>query len=213
MFVKRSIESVGPGGSNEGAELSGVLPVRSEVYRIIFSGLLLITLLALSGCVVRAPQIESLAARVNAWFAPEPAPIANFRWTARVGTEGRLLTLYEVEDQFVFASDDGADLVLFDGWVIRRLQGFGRDDRLDITDEASRRIYRSGADRIEARCQPFENAERASQEGMLRLQYCSLDGNSKPNVIITLDAEGDIVAVEQAVGLTDERVELRRLRP
>ena len=39
MFVKRSIESVGPVGSNEGAELSGVLPVRSEVYRIIFSGL------------------------------------------------------------------------------------------------------------------------------------------------------------------------------
>ena len=213
MFVKRSIESVGPSESSEGVELSVLFTVRPETYRIIFSGLALILLFALSGCVVRAPQIESLAARVNAWFAPEPAPIANFRWTARVGTEGRLLTLYEVEDQFVFASDDGADLVLFDGWVIRRLRGFGRDDRLDIADEASRRIYRSGADRTEARCQPFENAERASQDGMLRLQYCSLDGNTKPNVTITLDADGDIVAIEQAVGLTDERVELRRLRP
>lgn len=213
MSVKRSIESVGASELSEAVKHSAPFTVRPGACRIFFSGLVPIMLVALSGCVVRAPQIESLAARVNAWFAPEPAPIANFRWTARVGTEGRLLTLYEVEDQFVFASDDGADLVLFDGWVIRRLQGFGRDDRLDITDEASRRIYRSGADRIEARCQPFENAERASQEGMLRLQYCSMDGNSKPNVIITLDAEGDIVAVEQAVGLTDDRVELRRLRP
>jgi len=213
VSVKRSIESVGASELSEAVEHSAPFTVRPGACRIFFSGLLPIMLVALSGCVVRAPQIESLAARVNAWFAPEPAPIANFRWTARVGTEGRLLTLYEVEDQFVFASDGGADLVLFDGWVIRRLQGFGRDDRLDITDEASRRIYRSGADRIEARCQPFENAERTSQEGMLRLQYCSIDGNSKPNVIITLDAEGDIVAVEQAVGLTDERVELRRLRP
>ena len=213
VSVKRSIESVGASELSEAVEHSAPFTVRPGACRIFFSGLVPIMLVALSGCVVRAPQIESLAARVNAWFAPEPAPIANFRWTARVGTEGRLLTLYEVEDQFVFASDGGADLVLFDGWVIRRLQGFGRDDRLDITDEASRRIYRSGADRIEARCQPFENAERTSQEGMLRLQYCSIDGNSKPNVIITLDAEGDIVAVEQAVGLTDERVELRRLRP
>ena len=210
MSVKGSLESL---GSVEKLKWSSVFTLQPMAYWSVVKVVTLILVLALSGCVVRAPQVESLAAAVNAWFAPEPSPIANFRWTARVGGEGRLLTLYEIEDQFVFASDDGADVVLFDGWVVRRLQGFGLEERIEIRDEELRRTYRFSEGRVEARCQPFENVTRASQEGMLRVQYCSLDGSGRPNVIITLDADGDIASVDQAVGLSNQRIQLNRLTP
>lgn len=175
--------------------------------------LMVVMMLVLPGCVVRAPQLESIAASVQGWFAEDEPAAADFRWTARVGSEGRLLTLYEVENQLLFASDDGVDLVLFDGWVIRRVQGFGLSARLDIQDKDDRRTYRYEKMRQTTACQPFENARRALQDGMLRMQYCAMDGNSKPNVTITLDAVGDIVAIEQALGVEGLRVELRRLRP
>lgn len=210
MSVKGSLESL---ESVEILTRSWVFTLRPKARWTVARGILLILVCALSGCVVRAPQVESLAAAVNTWFAPEPSPMANFRWTARVGTEGRLLTLYEIEDQFVFASDDGADVILFDGWVVRRLQGFALEDRIEIQDEELMRTYRYGEDVVEARCQPFENATRASLSGMLRIQYCSLDGNGRPNVIITLDADGDIVAIDQALGRSDKRIQLSRLNP
>ena len=213
MSVKSLVDSVVLMESSHKAGRVFAFWMRPAHLACAFKGLVLLLFFALSGCVVRAPQIESLTASMNAWFAPKDIAIENFRWTARVGTEGRLLTLYEVQNQYVFASDDGADLVVFDGWVVRRVQGFGFDSRLEIKDEASRRRYRAGADSREGQCQPFENVKPASQDGMLRLQYCSLDGNSKPNVIITLDSGGDIVAIEQSLGLTEHRIELRRLKP
>lgn len=171
---------------------------------------LMVTMM-LSGCVIRAPQLESISALVKSGFAEEVPAAADFRWTARVGSEGRLLTLYEVENQLLFASDDGADLILFDGWVIRRVQGFDLAARLNIQDKEDRRTYRYEKMRQTTVCQPFENVRRALQDGMLRMQYCALDGNSTPNVTITLDAVGDIVAIEQALGVQGQRVELRRL--
>lgn len=184
--------------------------------RISSRGVLLIlaagTMLMLSSCVLRAPQLESLSASVENWFAEDAQAAVEFRWTARVGSEGRLLTLYDVEDKLLFASDDGLDLILFDGWVVRRVQGFGLAALLDIRDKNARRTYRYEKERKTVLCQPFENASRALRDGMLRTQYCAADGSDKPNVTITLDAVGDIAAIEQALGVQELRVELRRLR-
>lgn len=180
--------------------------------RGIFRACAAVMMLALSGCVVRAPQLDSMSASVKNWFAEDAPAAVDFRWMARVGSEGRLLTLYDLEDKLLFASDDGLDLILFDGWVVRRVQGFGLSALLDIRDEGARRTYRYEKVRKTLICQPFENVRRALQDGMLRTQYCAADDSEKPNVTITLDAVGDIVAIEQGLGVGALRVELRRLR-
>ena len=188
---------------------------KSQISRVVGGVLTFVVSMGvlLPGCVVRVPQLDALVGSVKDWVATEPSiRLSEFRWTARLGNEGRLLTLYELEDQFVFASDDGEDLLLFDGWVMRRVQGFALKNRIDIKDTDLRRGYRSGDTRLEVLCQPFESVKRVSYQGILRVQYCSLDGKNKPNIAITLDVSGDIVVIKQALGVEDLSVELRRVK-
>ena len=57
-----------------------------------------------------------------------------------------------------------------------------------------------------------KSAKSAEYQGILRVQYCSLDGKNKPNIAITLDVSGDIVVIKQALGVEDLSVELRRVK-
>ena len=81
----------------------------------------------ISGClVVKTPQIETASSLIQGMF-DQPLAENNEQvseWSARVGSEGRLVEVVEQDGFFVFVSSAG-DAIAFDGWNIRSIIGFG----------------------------------------------------------------------------------------
>ena len=78
----------------------------------------------ITGCVVKAPQLERLREAIGSLskntHQEEPESLL---WTARIGDQGHLLRVYKEGELFVFISESGDTIAVFDGWHIRSFFG------------------------------------------------------------------------------------------
>ena len=162
-----------------------------------------------SGClVVKTPQIETASVFIQNIFDP---PLAQnneqgFEWSARVGSEGRLVKVVEQGGFFVFVSSAG-DAIAFDGWDIRSIIGFGSDTR-QITVDGERRQFRSGSDLSSTLCEGWKlDPDASSDDSKVWLQQC--DGQVRANSIV-VDSAGAISEISQVIDINGTRAVLKR---
>lgn len=169
-----------------------------------FLGLIL---LIVQACVVKVPQVESVKRALSELgVGGQEEQESELRWTAKVGAEGRLLNVFKEEELFVFVSDT-EDALVFDGWHVRSLTGFGFDGILRVVARGNRLELSDGDKQVSVVCHPW--ASNVSSDGVTTYtKVC--DGVFLPNTII-VDAKGEIIEIDQVVAPTGERVTLRAL--
>lgn len=88
---------------------------------------------ALSGCNVTFPQLDSAISRVKLELAKrsDSSTPEDKRWVASFNGEGRIMTAYVENGLTVFVSDED-DAIAFDGWLIRSIGGFGKDSIVKV---------------------------------------------------------------------------------
>ena len=91
--------------------------------------------LALSGCNVTLPQLDSAVSMIKLALAKqsELPPAEDIRWVAAFNGEGRIMTAYVENGLTVFVSDED-DAIAFDGWLVRSIGGFGKESIVKIQD-------------------------------------------------------------------------------
>lgn len=165
----------------------------------------------ISGClVVKTPQIESASSLIKSIFDQSLAENNDqgFEWSARVGSEGRLVEVVEQDGFFVFVSSAG-DAIAFDGWDVRSIIGFGGSDTRRITVDGGQKQFRSGTDLSSARCEGWKLDPDASQDrSRVWLQQC--DGQVRANSIV-VDSAGAIFEISQVIDANGTRAILQRL--
>lgn len=160
----------------------------------------------LAGCQINVPQYESakaLARRLTDNSEHPPRETVQ-TWTARLGDQGRLMTLYRQDGFWVFVSEEG-DAVAFDGWQIRSLIGFKIGKKQLLGPEYNISIRQEGARRETATCDPWlrtlENAGKT-----LWTQFCEDIGTNS----IGIGANGDLVSITHLTSTRGDFIELHK---
>lgn len=177
----------------------------SFFYLIVLSGTGLI-----SGClVVKTPQIETANSLIQGVF-DQPRAENNEQgseWSARVGTEGRLVEVVEQDGFFVFVSSAG-DAIAFDGWDVRSIIGFGGSDTRQIAVDGERKQFRSGRDLSSRRCEGWKlDPDASPDDSKVWLQQC--DDQVRANSIV-VDSTGAISEISQVIDANGTRAVLKR---
>ena len=142
-------------------------------------------MISVAGCTLRAPQIQTI---INL-FSHEKSEIQGPLWLASLNYEGAVLRPYEHEGYTVFANKHG-DAIVFDGWIVRAITGFGNADPIVVWDDKSgKRSFKFGQATANWTCLPWmiHKLERMS----VWEQDCEL-GVGK----IEVDIDGNIKSVE-----------------
>ena len=165
----------------------------------------------ISGClVVKTPQIETASSLIQSMFDQslrENNEQAS-DWSARVGSEGRLVQVVQQDGFFVFVSSAG-DAIAFDGWDIRSIIGFGGSDTRQIVVDGERKQFRSGRDLSSRRCDSWKlDSDVARNNSKVWLQQC--DNQVRANSIV-VDSAGAISEISQVIDANGIRAVLKRL--
>ena len=165
----------------------------------------------IQGClVIKTPQIESASSIIQSMFDSSLAENNEqvSEWSARIGSEGRLVEVVEQDGFFVFVSSAG-DAIAFDGWNIRSIIGFGGSDTKQIAVDGKRKQFRSGRDLSSTRCEDWRSDLDASLgDSKIWIQQC--DDQVRANSIV-VDSAGAISEISQVIDATGTRAVLKRL--
>lgn len=164
-----------------------------------------------SGClIVKTPQIESASSLITSMFDQSLAENNEqaSEWSARVGSEGRLVEVVAQDGFFVFVSSAG-DAIAFDGWDIRSIIGFGGSDTIQIVVDGEHKHFRRGKDLSSSRCEGWKSDPDALLgDSKVWLQQC--DGQVRANSIV-VDSAGAISEISQVIDVNGTRAVLKRL--
>ena len=132
---------------------------------------------------------------------------SELRWTGKVGSEGRLLTVFKDDELFIFVSDT-RDSIAFDGWHVRSLTGFGFDSVLRFVASDGSLMLADGKGQLVLVCRPWTS--EVSVNGITTFsQYCNEVSRSNS---ITVSPEGEILEIDQVITPDGKRVTLRALK-
>ena len=151
------------------------------------------------GCTWSAPQVEpilrligDISASGSTDMVEEPAV-----WLASVGNRGAVVTPYSVDESFVFANEDG-DAIVFDGWTVRRITGFGLVSPISIAGKSGVRRFVVAGEQSTTMCRPW------TRTGLMFSQSCE---NGEGQIMV--NEQGDIEKITMAIGSTIGNVTLR----
>ena len=165
----------------------------------------------ISGClVVKTPQIETVSSLIQGMFDQTRAESNEqaSKWSARVGSEGRLVEVVEQDGFFIFVSSAG-DAIAFDGWNIRSIIGFGSSDTRQITVDGQQKQFRRGGSLSSRRCDGWKLDPNASPENSkIWIQQC--DDQVRANSIV-VDSTGAISEISQVIDANGTRAVIKRL--
>ena len=152
--------------------------------------LVLSTLLALSGCTLSVPQLESAIVFAEEMIGSKQAKSTDelATWLASANGRGAILNPYLSNDLIVFANSDG-DAIAFDGWIIRSIVGFGLQDPISISGKDGVRTFKDADRKTVATCDEW------NLTGQIWSQTCS-NGSSE----IVLDENDNIQKIMMAIG-------------
>jgi len=167
-----------------------------------------VIILAVAGCSVTFPQVDTLRSQFGSGPAALTVP-QDAIWLASFKGEGQLLAAYQREGFILFANADSNGRVEFDGWLIRNVSGFALDesDAMVIASDGNagpRAIARG----ITATTMDCRNWLWTPDEGLSGAWQQSCDG-FEPNMIM-LNEEGAIAVIDQVVAPSGERLKLQR---
>ena len=142
-----------------------------------------------SGCTFSAPQFESAIGLAQSVIASDDSKPAGetATWFASVDGTGAVLNPYVSNDLIVFANTDG-DAIVFDGWTIRSVVGFGLKEPLSISGKDGVRTFTVSGQKTQTKCDEWRLAD------LIWSQTC-LNGPGE----IVLDAEGNIQKITMPV--------------
>ena len=171
--------------------------------------LLALVLLAHTGCSISFPQVDSLRTRFGAGDKASLTVPKDAIWLVSYEDQGQLLAAYQREGFILFANADSNDRVEFDGWLIRNVSGFARNESDTTTIEsdgnAGPRVIATGEASVSMFCGDWL---WYPDEGLSGVWQQSCD-EFEPNVI-KLNAKGAIVVIDQLVSPSGERLKLQR---
>ena len=151
------------------------------------------------GCTWSAPQVESITRLIGGIGAfgssdtiEEPAV-----WLASVGNRGAVVIPYSVDESFVFANEDG-DAIVFDGWTVRGITGFGLVSPISIAGKSGVRRFVVAGEQSTTMCRPW------TRTGLMFSQSCE---NGEGQIMV--NEQGDIEKITMAIGSTIGNVTLR----
>lgn len=164
--------------------------------------------IVITGCVVNAPQLERLREAIGSvgknTHQEEPESLL---WTARIGDQGQLLRVYKEGELFVFISESGDTIAVFDGWHIRSFLGFGFDGIQRVIVEGDLLQFVSSREAKVVQCDPWSKTT-TDKNHVFWQRHC--DGQIRPNVIHVLP-DGNIFEIEQVITASQDRILIRRL--
>lgn len=150
--------------------------------------------LGVQACSFRVPQAEAALSQFRSFAVSHKQTHSNQLWLASFNQQGAMLKPYIVDGYTVFANESG-DAVAFDGWVVRSVLGFGRDDPIQVIDTNSKRSSIYQDDRFESECDAWDREEMSV--GFRWRQICGFKGHQ---TIINVDEDGNITAIQQDLG-------------
>lgn len=170
-------------------------------------GCMLISIV-ITGCVVKAPQLERLRDAIGSLskntHQEEPESLL---WAARIGDQGRLLSVYKEGEVFVFLSESGDTIAVFDGWHIRSFVGFGFEGIQKVIVQGDVLQFPSSRDAKVVQCDPWSKTT-TDENHVFWQRHC--DGQVRPNIIHVLP-DGSIHEIDQVVTASQDRMLIRRL--
>lgn len=150
--------------------------------------------LGVQACSLRVPQVEAALSQFRSFTVSGEQAELEGLWLASFNQQGAMLRPYTVDGYTVFANESG-DAVAFDGWVIRSVLGFGRDDPIQVIDTNSKRSSIYQGERLEVECNAWDRDEMSV--GFRWRQICGFKGYQ---TIINVDEGGNITAIQQDFG-------------
>ncbi len=156
---------------------------------------LIVILVFLSGCIVQSRQLNVLQELIK----DPPLDLSENSWLVRYSDYESIVYAVSTPQGILFSNKFG-DQVLFDGWVLRKVQGMGRRQiDLSISDKENIRIFKRRDRTISNhRCDAW--AQQNNQRVVRHTQYCK-DKQGYNNSILVRE-NGDISVIRQIV---DER--------
>lgn len=175
-----------------------------------YMGLLLVMpLLAATGCSVSFPQVDALRTQFGADKQASLTVPKDAIWLASFADEGQLLAAYQREGLILFANADSSGRIEFDGWLIRKVSGFALSVSEAVVIASGSNAGPRAVARGEASVSMFcGDWLWYPGEGLSGVWQQSCDA-FEPNVI-RLNAEGAIVVIDQIVSPSGERLKLQR---
>ncbi len=165
--------------------------------RIFTAFYLMITavLIVLSGCVVQSGQLNVLLELIK-----EPRmDLSTKSWSVRYSDYESIVYAVSTSKGILFSNKFG-DQVLFDGWILREVEGMGRRQiQMSISDKKNIRTFKREERTISNhRCDQWQLQKSA---GLIRYtQYCSDKQGYKNSILV--EENGDISVIRQII---DER--------
>lgn len=157
----------------------------------------------LTACTISFPQVAGVVSLVTSVGSSEQR--AADEWLAIVDGELRYLTPVMLEERIVFANEQ--DVVVFDGWNVTSVIGFGRPSKSIIEVQGETRSYTVRSRSVSIDCGEWSLRELDS--GAQWIQEC---GEINPHLnFIFLDTNGRIIGVDQVIDSSGARVELSKL--
>lgn len=164
-------------------------------------------LVTISGCVVKAPQLDSAKSMIDDLLGSEEASAARAnQWTVKFGDQGRIVEVYEESGLYIFVSDAG-DVVAFDGWRVRSFVGFGINSIQQIIVDGTTLQFTAADGSSIVQCEPWESTITDAGHTYWK-QKCQ--GQTRPSFIHVLP-DGSIVEIDQVVTESQDRMLIRRL--
>ena len=174
--------------------------IRNNISLLFFLG-------AISGCVVKTPQLDSAKAIIGDFLKSEDVSAASAnQWTVKFGDQGRIVDVYEEGGLYIFVSDSG-DVVAFDGWHIRSFAGFGLNLIQQIIVDGTNLQFSSADGASIVQCEPWEST--ITDTGHTHWQQ-ECQGQTRPSLIHVLP-DGSISEIDQVVTDSQDRMLIRRL--
>ena len=147
----------------------------------------------LTSCTFSVPQAENALRQLQSLVSEESSS-PEVLWVASYEGKGAVLQPYAAEGYTVFANEAG-DAVAFDGWVVRSVLGFGREQALTVSDDGWVRSSQAGKERFFATCSEWQ--KDAVTKGYQWRQICGINGHE---TVIYIDETGSIGGIKQAFG-------------
>lgn len=159
----------------------------------------------LPACTISSGQLNS----VKALFTPKYDSLAEFRWNVNYeGVNHAVVAI--VKDGVVVFSDPNEGVIRFDGWVIRRFEGFSPGlTPVTLRDYGSTRVIRDSYDSLEIECGPWQS-ETQEDQTVVYSQSCTEELGEGHEARLTVSAQGALVRIEQVIDPAGQHVILTK---
>lgn len=170
-----------------------------------FLGKLLLLIFAFfcSSCVVQSTQLNTLVG-----FVKKPQiDLMNHKWSVSYGSYEAVVYALVVPQGILFSNNKG-DKLLFDGWVVRELEGLRLSGTKRISDDSDKRIFKRGDWQIaEHSCDGWSSEKNL---GKVKFSQVCKGAHYYSNIII-VDKAGDINLVRQIVDASHTFLTIEKL--